>query len=509
MIRETRLTIKQTSLQIILSLLFFFTINCQVFGQQEKLINSKKLLKDLDQFEKFISAHPDPFTHISESLFKENLNAVRSSLNKPHTRFEFWKKLSSLTALIRDGHSSVSLPKYWMVKKRRELGCFPYEMYLTNSNELFVRKSFNDGKIKPASRIISINGISIDNFLNSIDPFISYEKLSFRNTLIDDNFEKYLYIAFNSTTNLTFKYFMQDTLETVVQNMPLKEWKKFQKNDKEERELLISQGKPYVYKKIKDGIGTLKIYGFLAKDLDMYNHFLLKTFKTIQRDGIHSLIIDVRGNYGGWPKIASELFHYIHNGYFKTMAKSSMKVSYPYRNYFYDRYPNLRTNGSVILKQRHYVDLLSILNNKIGTYIDEDTFFNEEPIKENFEFQGDVYLLTNRDSYSAASSFASTFQCYGMGMIIGEETGGTKIFRANPILKEMNNTRIRVRMSTTKLYTTCYNEEFEGVTPDIKYSPTIFDLLSDLDIQLIFAQRVIKKIKKIREEQINMAQKIN
>jgi len=79
------------------------------------------------------------------------------------------------------------------------------------------------------------------------------------------------------------------------------------------------------------------------------------------------------------------------------------------------------------------------------------------------EFKGDCYLLTNRDSYSAASSFASTFQCYQMGTIVGEETGGTKIFRANAIYTQLSRTAIWVRMSTTRMYTPCYSQEFEGV----------------------------------------------
>ncbi len=484
--------------------LLIIALSCfQLQAQEDKLIPEKKLLKDFENFEQFLRAHPDPYTHISEKDFDKQLKAVKGSLNKPHSQLEFYKKLSSVVALIKDGHSSVYFSQFWKEKKRKEFGCFPYKLHLNNDNELFVLENFNDGAMKPGDKILAIEGVSVDSFLAMVDPYISYEKLNFRNTLIDDDFEKYLYLVFSKCNDLTFKYYNLKEHETVVKTMPFKDWKSFQKDDREERELLIAQGKPYAYHKVKDGIGMISIYGFYAPDIDTYNRFLLKTFKSIRNDSIHSLIIDIRGNYGGWPKIASELFHYISETYFKTMARSTMKVSYPYRNYFYDKYPMLRSRSFTIPKRRHFVDLNAIMNREIGQFIDESTFFNEEPNTESFEYSGDVYLLTNRDSYSAASSFASTFQCYRMGMIIGEETGGTKIFRANPIREKLANSGINVRLSTTKMYTACFNEEMEGVKPTIKYSPSIFELLSDIDTQVIYAQRVIKKVKQKREAALN------
>lgn len=470
-------------------------------AQGDKLIQPKKLLKDFEQLEEMLTAHPDLYTHTPEAIFKAKIDSVRSTLSKPLTTLEFFKKTAFVVALIRDGHSSAMLPSSWVEDRRKNVGCFPYEMHLTNKNELYVLKNFSKGDMKPGTKVLSINGVSTDSFLRHIDPYISYEKESFRNTLIDDNFEQYLYLTFGKTDGLTFEYQSSSISESVVKNIPKKEWEKFQKDDREERDILIAKGNPYAYENLGNGVGQILIYGFSTDNFKGYNIFLLKTFKKIKKDSIHSLIIDIRGNYGGWPKIASELFHYIHEGYFKTMAKSSAKVSYPYQRYYYDRYPYLRTNPPSTIDRRHYVDLYSILTNDVGTYINESESFNEKPITEESEFTGDVYLLTNRDSYSAASSFASTFQCYSMGVIIGEETGGTKVFRANPIFIYLNRSEITIRMSTTKMYTACFSDEFQGVTPNIEYSPTIYELISGVDTQLRYSQRIIKKVIKKRLEQ--------
>lgn len=472
---------------------------------QNAELTPKKMKKDLKALKKIIEAHPDPYTHISQEAFNKYFDDLEFSINESLTTIEFYNKVASIVALIRDGHSQVRLPQYWLKKQRKEHGAFPYEMYLTNDDKLYVLKTYRKDGIPVGSKILSINNIPVDSFLNVIDPFISYEKKEFRNTKIDGGFEGYLYSAFGQSNNLVFEYSSVDTLSVKVENMPYQEWKKFIKSNKEEREKRIAKGEPYDYEKISDGVGVIKIFSFGVSNLKDFDLFLYKTFKKIKADEIHSLVIDVRGNFGGWPKVSSRVFQYISDDYFKTMAQSNVKVSESYRNYLYKYMPSLRYYKPSIQEQKHYLDLGAIIREPIGSFINERKFFNEEPIEEEHEFKGDCYLLTDRDSYSAASSFAATFQCYQMGIIIGEETGGTKIFRANAIYEELPRSGLRVGMSTTKLYTACFNEEFEGVKPTIAYKPKIFEITSEHDMHLLFAQRVIKQVQK--ERKLNIEKK--
>ncbi len=245
---------------------------------------------------------------------------------------------------------------------------------------------------------------------------------------------------------------------------------------------------------MEPGIAKIDIFSFAISDLDNYRLFLIKTFKKIKKNEIHSIILDVRGNYGGWPKVASELFHYIHDGYFKTMAKSRMKISYPYRSYYTERYRGIEFANFSSLPRRHYVNVKEVVQGEIDTYVNENAFFNEPPVTEEYEFGGACYLLIDRKSYSAASSFASTFQCYNMGVLIGEPTGGTKVFRANAMFQMLPKTGLRVRVSTTKLFTPCYNEENEPVSPNLEVIPSISDRVNNIDSQLNTTLRLIKEV---------------
>ena len=471
-------------------------------AQDAKLLSPKKMQKDLDELLFALEAHPDPYQKISEKNYNNLVDSIRQNLSKEIDFIDFYKNLSLITASIHDGHTSLYLPKFWLKNMRKKNGAFPLELYLTDQEELFLIKDFGDTGIPTGSQIVAIEGLSIKDFIREISPYISYELTPFRNVSIENNIETYLYLMYKRSHNLEFTYYQSDTLTTKVQNIDYKNWKKQQKDDREDREKKIMKGEPYEYTLLKPGIGMINIFSFSVSNIDSYNIFLNKTFKKIRKDSVHSLIIDVRGNYGGSPKVASELFHYIHNGYFKTMAKSSMKVSLPYRKYFKDMIPELKDPNFNIrfLRQRHMVDIESVLYDKLDTHKEEDAFYNEEPIVENFEYTGDTYLLANRISYSAASSFASTFQCYSMGPIIGEPTGGTKIFRANDMYKKLSKYNMIAAVATTKLYTACYLEEDEPVMPNIEVVPTVLDRIHDADSQLNYTMMYIKKVQRSKAE---------
>jgi hypothetical protein len=488
------LTKVYTLIFLILSLLF----STASIAQDGKLLSPKKMQKDLDELLFTLEAHPDPYQKISETDFNNLVDSVRQNLSKEIDFIDFYKNLSLITASIHDGHTSLHLPEHWLKNARKEYGAFPLEMYLTNENELFLIKDLGESTIPLGSQILSIEGVSIKDFIKNISPYISFEIEPFRNVMIENNLETYLYLMFKKSNDLTFTYFQKDTLTTKVNNIDYKNWKKQQKSDREEREKKIMQGKPYDYTLLKPGVGMINIFSFSVSNIDSYNIFLNKTFKNIRKDSVHSLIIDVRGNYGGSPQVSSELFHYIHDGYFKTMAKSSMKVSSPYRKYFHKMHPQLKNPNYNInfLRSRFFIDIESVLYNKLDTYVEEASLYNEEPVEENFEYTGDTYLLTNRISYSAASSFASTFQCYNMGLIIGEPTGGTKIFRANAMYDKLAKYNMIIAVSTAKKSTACYNEEDEPVTPNIEVTPSVIDRIHEADSQLNYTLMYINKLQK-------------
>lgn len=465
------------------------------FAQIEtRILSPKKMQKDLEFFLENIDGHPDPYTKISEEDFNAIVEEVRNNLNVELDEIDFYKNLTRIISTIHDGHTSVYFPEGWLERIRKEHGVFPYEVYLTDDEELFVIDSHVEDQIPLGAQVLEINGMSVTQFIKEVTPHISYEVLPFRNDRISRSFELMLYLVFKQSDQLNFKVKYLKEEEFIVSNIDFKEWKNLEKDDRERRDKKLAIGEPYDFTIIKPGVAKIDIFSFSVRSISSYEFFLAKTFKTIQEENIHSLIIDVRGNYGGYPKVSSMLFQYIHEGYFKTMAKSTMKISSAYRSYFTDKYPELLRSSYRGKNNLHSIDLHEVIKGKLNTYVDEESFYNETPVTKDYEFLGDCYLLTDRKSFSASSGFASTFQCYSMGYIVGEPTGGTKIFRANAFARKMIWSRFWVRVSSTKLWTTCYDQEDQGVIPNVEVKHKIIDLVHKNDAQLNTALWLIKEV---------------
>jgi len=476
---------------IIFSALFCLTS----FGQVElRMLSPKKMKKDLKMLLELVEAHPDPYTKISEEAFNDLVAGVEENINVEMDLLEFYKIVSPIITSIQDGHTSLRMPRYWLQNKQKKHGAFPYEVFLTNEGTLHIIQSYGDQEIPLCAEILEINGMSIPDFITEVDPCLSYETIPFRNDRISESFEFLLYLVFKQVDQLSFKFRVSEEQTVVVSTLPYNDWKEQKKDLEEEREKKIARSEPYDFSIIKPGVALINIFSFSVGDITKYNFFLNKTFKEIKNEGVHSLIIDVRGNYGGWPRVSSELFHYIHEGHFKVMAKSSMKISQPYRRYFTEKMPKVNTVDVTFQQRRHNLNLQEILYGELNTYVDEDDFYNESNVEEEYEFSGDCYLLMDRKSYSASSSFASTFQCYSMGTIIGEPSGGTKIFRANSIYKRLPSSSFFLGMSTSLKYCTCYNEENEPVLPDFEVTPSILDRVHKSDAQLNFTLMLIQKL---------------
>lgn len=111
----------------LLTFIFLFSsiFGSSLFCQEETTISSKRLLKDFDQFMDFLEVHPDPFTHCPQEKYYHEIEQVRVSLKEPQTLLEYYKKLSFLVALMKDGHSSVHLPETWMKKSNEKAWSIP------------------------------------------------------------------------------------------------------------------------------------------------------------------------------------------------------------------------------------------------------------------------------------------------------------------------------------------------------------------------------------------------
>ena len=71
---------------------------------------------------------------------------------------------------------------------------------------------------------------------------------------------------------------------------------------------------------------------------------------------------------------------------------------------------------------------------------------NKGEFKDDYKFDGNLYLLVDRDVYSSAQVAAHFFKDNNLGMVIGEKTGGDGI-GTSPAMVKLPNTKYILRFS--------------------------------------------------------------
>ena len=234
----------------------------------------------------------------------------------------------------------------------------------------------------------------------------------------------------------------------------------------------------------KDGIATMTINTFAGG-----NHlkgFFRRSFKTIRKNNIQNLVIDIRANGGGDISNYVSLAKYIRNTNFKVAdtAAAISKSFAPYTKYIKSGFFN---NIGLFLLTKKGSD---------GRY--HFGYWEKHRIKpkDKDHYTGNVYVLTNGLTFSASSLFCNAVKGQHNVTLVGENTGGGWHGNSGIMIPDITlpNTKLRVRLPVFRLVQ--YNHIIKtgtGVIPDIYVGPTVESSRKDIDRKMEFVKQLIKE----------------
>ena len=227
-------------------------------------------------------------------------------------------------------------------------------------------------------------------------------------------------------------------------------------------------------------IAYVSIASFM-NNIEFDGETLFPFFEEIQ-DYDH-LIIDIRGNFGGYMNHFTHLF-------MATLTDDTLAVSYP--EFF-------RSTDLVHENVTAYIDSYRIHEGFTGTYIPADEFFNinpmsqmnpvdrelldyvveweieVEPNEDNIPFNGRIWLLVDEWSSSASENAAIFSTSSGFATVVGRETFG--VLGAITIMSPLPNTGIIFRVDVGYIPDERgYSQEEFGVSPQY-IVPDDYDIL--------------------------------
>lgn len=344
--------------------------------------------------------HPNMFSVCEQSELFQSVNKVKRQIPDSVSTVELFKRVAPLVAKIGDGHTMLR---------------FPYNDYFTPSTlrfPLFVNvipdytlrvKSCIDNAIPQNAQILSINGISGKELIESMMEYVSGERDFFRLERIGYDFPALFEMLYKSD-KYEVTYQLKDGKKKFETTLYSTVWEEMKSRMPKDSKKQVARP-DYSFRLIEDK-------PIAVMDFNRFNNpknmklFADSMFSTLREKNITNLIIDLRNNGGGNSAVGDVLFRYISPKPFMQMGKGLMRITPT----------TLRLQGNQQPAPGWYFSN----SEKNGNLITPLT-------KEEGHYEGNVYLLISHHTFSSASSFAWAFKQFDMGTVIGEESGGMNV----------------------------------------------------------------------------------
>ncbi|MBC7827764.1 MAG: peptidase S41 [Chitinophagaceae bacterium] len=456
-----------------------------------------QLQKDYTLFRNILEeSHPSLYWFTSKDSMDHYFNWGYSQINDSMNERDFRMILSYVITKIRCGHTSIRpSKKYNRYLDTAKLKLFPLSLKIWDDT-MVVTSNINrrDSILKRGTIITAIEDRSaaqlIDTLLNYVtgDGFATigkYQSLSnrgnfatlYRNVFGLPDTLQIQYLDSSGELRNTFlkAYDPRDTAGKLRLNI-----REPGKREIRQRELVSSRNV-----QIDPSLGSAYMTVNTFSRGNRLKGFFKKSFRRIDKLNLQHLVIDVRANGGGDAGISTLLTQYLIDEKFK-IADSlyTVKRSSRYRSH-------IKWQRVYWLMTRFVTRKHSDGNYHFGYF--ERHYF--KPRKKH-HFNGNIYLLTGGNSFSATTLVLKALQGQSNVKIIGEETGGGAYGNTAWMIPDvvLPETGVRFRLPKFRLVMDKdLVKNGRGVMPDIYVRATPELILRGIDPKIEVVKDIIKK----------------
>lgn len=415
-------------------------------------------------------------------FFDKYFSLIKDSMNEQQFT---WQVLAPLVDKVHCGHTTVGSSKAyrkWSVGKR--LPSFPLYLKVWNdSMAVLANLHPKDSIFKRGTLLTSINGIKntdqIEHFFNYLpeDGYantVNYIRLSgnfpyfHRNIYGLSKQYKVTYLdsvgVERSTTVPLFAPVKDTTQKTTKEKPPVQKQPRV-KNILRYRSLEIDSSKKYAVMTINTfSNGRLRT-------------FFRKSFRTLRKQEINNLVLDIRNNGGGKVMWSTLLTKYISRDPFK-VSDSTYAVTRGLGKYSKYIKGGFLNNIEMFFISRKRKDG----NYHVGLL--EKKLYKPKTLN---HYNGAVYVITSGPTFSASSLFCNAIKGQDGITLVGEETGGGWHGNSGIMIPDIKlpHTKVKVRLPLFRLVQ--FNHVPKnglGVVPDIYVGTNYEALIKGYDYKM-------------------------
>jgi len=448
--------------QIVVFFLTFLVSLSSSFGQttniQEVVFSTNDLKADLRYLKtKLENNHPNLYLYTSKSTIDKVFDSLENSIIKPITELEFYKHITIISSIIKDGHTII-LPSVESTNTQGNISNFlPYHFVILNNQLFSDMVCTSDNSIPVGSEIITINNVEANEIIKQLSErqVRDGNNLTYPIWILSNYFRQYYSFIFGHPANyaITYKINGQTNVASIKalpkdsiyfyrqKNYPNKT---FSNLPNEGLKLKIENNKKYAILTIKDFHNNV-----LKKEYKQnFDKVIASYFEQIINSKTENLILDLRNNQGGDIENGVYLLSYLLDKPFSMVQEYNC-----------------------------------IENNEVQ-HCNGPSLGQHNPKANNFK--GKLYVLINGGSFSNSGIVSSCLQANNRAIFIGQETGGNPNVIAGFIKDiKLPNTKIQVQVPTKQfVITDKVNNKGQGVMPTQLIIPTLADILEGKDTEL-------------------------
>lgn len=448
-----------------------------------------QMQEDIDSLRSVLYTTPtDPFAFIQKEELESLFRAVEDSIAQPRSVIWFYQQLNPIIISVKDIHTRIWLS--WAANPYAHAGGFYLPLKIRYFNQRIYIAGDPGNRVSTGTELIAINGVPAIWIARKLlaEHYTDGDISPTRIGLMEENFANSLPLFFPiDSINALQVRTPGSSRDSLIQYPGIKKTEKPPKVRKKFEESFQLNLLP------EDQAAVLRIGSFAQGNELKYRQFLKQSFRTIRKSEVSYLIIDVRGNKGGYIIRGPELLSFLSDKPFFYAYTSIVRASPLFKERIkYDMvFPGLAIS---VFKKFVGKELASGWQNPVNTY---DTLIWEpiSPKPEKLRFTGETYLLTNGLSISNSCLLHHAFTYNEMGKTVGTSCGciETGTF-GNSVEFILPNSRITGRVSTIRLTTRKddYRIVNQGLPPDLNVEDSLTDFLLGKDTQLEFVLSLIR-----------------
>ena len=451
--------------KLIIILTIISSLSTIIIAQPTKKYSAQEVKDDLKyMYETLEESNYNLYALVDKEEMDSAYYAIGNSINDSLTALEIYRLFQPFVAKAGMSHCNLSRPwgAYASILNQ-EATMFPLHLHFSQG-KVYVKDNFSTNtSISKSDEILSFNGVPMDQFMKEFYKNMSGPSDYYNASILEAySFPRLYWLFYGRCKEFKASIKNRDgeefdvVLDAISGNELETRLANRSSNDEEEREFYVTENniaylRPGKFSNINSN-GDLQDQNTF--DNSEFCQFIDSAFLAFNKKGSKYLMLDLRNNVGGDNLFSDYMIAYFATKSFSIASRFPMKTSQMTKFFFKD------------VDSPEHQDLKEqILSLEDGSYF--DTKITEtDPHAEPKRFDGEVYVLINRYSYSMSAYAAAIIQDYNFAEIIGEETAEEVTSYVASHTFKLPNTQITVQYPKGFAVRPSGDATLRGVVPD-------------------------------------------